>query len=80
MMSNSMMTTFIVILIGLGAGLMGYGYWLLRRQRAVEAHAATLVAYQASLAEHEASNGYGHSNHENTIVLHDEVMKNGGRR
>ena len=53
------MTTLIMILIGLGAGLMGYGFWLLRRQRATEAYAATLVAYEASLAEYEASNEHG---------------------
>ena len=75
-----MMTTFIMILIGVGAGLMGYGYWLYCRQRAAKAYAAALAAYEAALAEYEASDEYGHRSHETMITLHDEVMKKGERK
>jgi hypothetical protein len=79
-MMNVAIADLITILIGLGAGLMGYGYWLHCRQRAAETYAAALATHKAALAEYGASDEYGHRSPETTINLHDEGVKNGERR
>jgi hypothetical protein len=80
MMNDSMMANLIMTLVGFGAGLMGYGYWLHCRQRAAETYAAALATHKAALAEYEASDEYSHRSPETTINLHDEGVKNGERR